>query len=65
MNVNCFICGKKRLEKNVTGINKKLLGKNVKNFLCLDCLAEQLGCSVQDLLDKIEEFKEEGCVLFE
>lgn len=31
----------------------------------LDCLAEYLDCTVQELLDKIEEFKEEGCKLFE
>ena len=37
----------------------------IKNFYCLDCLAEYLDCTVQELLDKIEEFKEEGCKLFE
>jgi len=31
----------------------------------MDCLAEYLGCTVEELLDKIEEFKEEGCKLFE
>ena len=27
-------------------------------------LADFLGCTVDDLLDKIEEFKDEGCTLF-
>lgn len=31
----------------------------------IDCLAEYLDCTVQELLDKIEEFKEEGCKLFD
>mgnify|MGYP000835597786 CR=1 FL=1 len=34
------------------------------NYYCMDCLADYLGCTVQDILDKIEEFKEEGCKLF-
>lgn len=61
----CSICGKPSLDKNTIGINKKLRGERIKDFFCLDCLAENLGCEVQDILDKIEEFKNEGCKLFE
>ncbi len=64
MKIDCVICGKESLEKNTVGINKKLLGEGIDNFYCMDCLAEYLGCTVQELLDKIEEFKEEGCKLF-
>lgn len=64
MKVDCVICGKERLDKDTIGINKKLLGESINNFYCMYCLAEYLGCNVQDLLDKIEEFKEEGCKLF-
>ena len=65
MKVDCVICGKEYLEKNTIGINKKLLGESIDSFYCMDCLAKYLGCTVQELLDKIEEFKEEGCKLFE
>ena len=61
---NCVACGMSNLEKNTVGINKKLLGEDTKTFYCMDCLADYLGCTVQELLDKIEEFKEEGCKLF-
>ena len=64
MRVECVICGKPNLDKNTVGINKKLLGENISNFYCMDCLAEYLGCTVDELLDKIEEFKAEGCKLF-
>lgn len=64
MKVDCVICGKNDLEKDTIGINKKLLGIDITNFYCMDCLAEYLGCTVEELLDKIEEFKEEGCTLF-
>ena len=60
MKIDCIICGKNNLNKNTIGINKKLLGEDMENFL-----AEYLGCTVEELLDKIEEFKEEGCKLFE
>lgn len=60
----CVACGKKPLDKDTVGINKKLLGLELASFYCMDCLADYLGCTVEDLLDKIEEFKEEGCALF-
>lgn len=63
--VNCIACGKVGLVRNEIGINKKLLGDNGNNFYCLDCLAEYLEVTPQDILDKIEEFKEEGCTLFD
>lgn len=61
---HCIACGKSDLDKDTIGINKKLIGEKIKKFYCMDCLADYLGCSVQDILDKIEEFKEEGCNLF-
>lgn len=60
----CVACGQPILDKDTIGINKKLLGEKIKNFYCMDCLADYLGCTVQELLDKIEEFKEDGCKLF-
>ena len=62
---DCIMCGKNDLEKNTIGINKKLLGKKIANFYCMDCLADYLNVTVEELMDKIEEFKEEGCKLFE
>ena len=60
----CIACVKEPLSKDEIGINKKLLGEQAENFYCMDCLADYLEVETQDLLDKIEEFKEEGCKLF-
>lgn len=60
----CISCSKKDLSKDEVGINLKLIGEDTENFYCLDCLASVLDVGVQDILDKIEEFKEEGCTLF-
>lgn len=63
-NQKCISCCKQPLTKNEIGICKKLIGEDTKNYYCLDCLAVYLDVNVQDILDKIEEFKEEGCKLF-
>lgn len=63
--IPCSSCGKEALDKNEVGINKKLLGEQVTAYYCMDCLADYLEVTVQDILDKIEEFKEQGCKLFE
>lgn len=65
MKTKCVICGTKIKAKNIIGINKKLLGDDIINFYCMDCLADYLDVTVNDLNDKIEEFKDEGCKLFE
>ena len=61
----CYVCGKKRLSKNEVGLTMKLMGKCSKKFYCLSCWAEELEVTKVELLDKIEEFKDEGCRLFE
>ena len=60
----CIACGKEDLDKDTIGLNKKLLGTNIKQFYCMNCLADYLDTTVEELQDKIEEFKEEGCTLF-
>lgn len=64
MTIDCVSCGAKNLDKNAKGLNKKLLGKDVKKFFCMDCLADYLGVTVDELNDKVEEFIAEGCTLF-
>lgn len=59
----CVNCGCKVAEKDTIALNKKLLGDD--EILCLTCMAETFDVSVEQLLDKIEFFKEEGCELFE
>lgn len=65
MKYSCVICGQENLDKETVGINKKLLGLEITNYYCMDCLADYLECTVDDLLAKIEEFKAEGCKLFQ
>ncbi len=59
----CYLCDTE-LDKISVGLNKKLLSRNVKYFYCISCLANYLDVTVEDLLAKVEEFKEQGCTLF-
>ncbi len=61
----CVACGKRPLSKNEVGINKKLLDTQSESFYCLECLADFLEVAPQDILDKIEDFKNDGCKLFD
>lgn len=63
-NKQCFVCGKTPLTKDEIGIVKKLLDKKAKQFYCLSCLSEYFEVTEEELLAKIEQFKDEGCTLF-
>ena len=65
MKIECPVCGTRKIDKNAIGLNKKLIGKDVEEFYCLPCLAEYLEVTVDELLAKAEEFKSEGCKLFQ
>ena len=62
---HCRFCDR-TLSKDEIGLNKKILDSEVKDeiYRCLTCMAEYLECSEEELADKIEEFKAEGCKLF-
>ncbi len=59
----CCEC-EKTLKKDEIALCKKLLGVDIEELFCIDCLSESLGCTKEDLEIKIQEFKEQGCTLF-
>ena len=60
---NKYPCDK-ALKKDEVALCKKLLGTDTEDYYCIDCLAEYLECTKNDLEIKIQEFKEQGCTLF-
>lgn len=60
----CYVCGKTPLSKYEVGLTKKLIDKKSPVFYCVTCLAEYLEVTPEELLAKVEEFKNEGCTLF-
>ena len=61
---HCYSCGKEPLTKDEIGLIKKLFNKKATIFYCLTCLAENLDVTEEELLAKIEDFKNDGCTLF-
>ena len=55
------------LSKNIIALNRKLfpLESKKRSYFCLTCMANYLECEERELLDKIEQFKSEGCKLFQ
>lgn len=60
----CYVCGKTPLTKDEIGLTKKLINKKANYFYCIDCLAEYLEVTTEELEAKLAEFKEDGCSLF-
>ncbi len=59
----CTDCGK-LINKDEIALSRKLIDLNTEEFYCLACMAENFGCTEDDLKIKIREFKEQGCTLF-
>lgn len=51
-------------QKDIVALNRKLVDRDMTNYYCVDCLCELLDCTYEDLQNKIEQFKQEGCTLF-
>ena len=60
----CSSCRKMPLTKDEIGASKKLLGIDTPELYCIDCLAAYLEVTPEDIQDKIQMFKEDGCELF-
>lgn len=59
----CADCGVV-LKKDDVALSQKMFGREIVKFNCIACLATILDCKVEDLIVKIQEFKEQGCTLF-
>jgi hypothetical protein len=62
--INCAYCDKEKLSKNVIGLNKKLIHRQIERMMCLTCLAAYLDTTEEELKEMIEGFKREDCDLF-
>lgn len=62
----CRFCSKP-VDKDTIALNKKLINRSMPtdSIVCIQCMADTLGCTVDDLRDKIEDYKSEGCILFD
>ena len=59
----CEKCGR-QLKADEISLYFKLVDREAKSFLCIDCLAEKMKVTREMLEKKIEYFREIGCTLF-
>ncbi len=52
-------------KQNIINLNKKFLGRYQTEFFCLRCLCEELGYTEWQLYEKMQDFKIQGCALFQ
>ena len=60
---DCIRC-KKELSNNEIGAYKKLINRGSTEFMCRECLADELHITSELIDEKIKLFKEQGCTLF-
>jgi biotin operon repressor len=61
---SCRECGAK-LSGDEIAIYLKLVSRNARDYLCMDCLSVMLKCERKAIEDRIRYYRESGnCVLF-
>ena len=60
----CMCCGKK-LSHDEIALHRKLYNRAATRFLGISCSSQYLQVSKELLIEKMMEFKEMGCTLFE
>lgn len=63
MQNKCIKCGA-QLTPDDIGATKKLINRGSTEFLCIKCLADKFGVTEERIREKIEYWRETGCMLF-
>lgn len=45
-------------------MTKKMVSRGATQFFCMNCLAQYHGVPVENLYEKLEQFRADGCTLF-
>lgn len=64
MEKHCYKCSMTITDDEVA-LHKKLYNRAAESFLCIGCSSRYLGVTQELLVQKIQEFKNMGCTLFE
>ena len=60
----CTKCSK-LLTNDDIGFHKKMVNRGAQEYMCIECLSEYFGLSVEQSHEMIELFRRSGCTLFE
>jgi len=59
----CLKCGRE-LTKDDIGIYRKMINRGATRYFCITCLAKELNMTEEELKSKVDQFRDQGCVLF-
>ena len=61
-----LICTECSRELSMTdiGLHKKMINRGATRYMCIDCLAKHTELTREILLEKAEQFRKMGCILF-
>ncbi len=59
----CIRCGA-GMTTDEAALNRKYIGRHIREFLCPACLGEQVGLSADEMRGMILVFRRQGCRLF-
>lgn len=52
------------LSKDEIALNRKLIHRQIERMMCLACMAAYFDTTEEELKEKIETFRRQGCALF-
>ena len=61
---NCLSCGCE-LTRDEIGLSKKLINRGATEYKCIACLSAYYQVSEQRLRELTEQYRAQGCTLFE
>lgn len=61
---DCAYCGRENLTRDEIGLNRKIIHRQIERMMCLTCMAAYFETTEEELQEKIEEFRRQGCALF-
>ena len=59
----CQKC-ERELEADEIALYMKMINRGAEEFMCIDCLADELSVSREYLEKRIVQFRRSGCTLF-
>lgn len=60
----CIVCCRP-VTSDEMAMTRKLINRGATQFLCLPCLARRFDAAVEELLERMQAFKDMGCTLFD
>ena len=60
----CIVCCRP-VTSDEMAMTRKLINRGATQFLCLPCLARRVDAAEEELLERMQAFKDMGCTLFD